>query len=231
MALSSTGYIKRKMLAGSLFLINIVAGISALAQDTVPKISHEVVLAFDGWGMAEQLVVPGKYSISGKMGWLHKTSFAITVDGGYMNFSRQVSDSIKSFDYRSSGYFVRGGVERNIFRRNRPDERNFIFIGMHLGYSNTRHQAENIVIPDKFWGTRYYSIGTTFHHSVWLDFSVGLRTQLARYFALGWEIKLSRVVYTFSGGTSAPYYLAGFGKSSNTLSLGINYYLYYTFGW
>ncbi|MGC8802213.1 MAG: DUF6048 family protein [Bacteroidales bacterium] len=229
--MSSTVYIKRKVLAGSLLLINLSAGMTAFAQDTVPKISHEVFLAFDGWGLAEQLVVPGKYSINGKMGWIHRTSFAITVDGGYMHFFRQVNDSIKSFDYRSSGYYVRGGVERNIFRRNRPNERNFIFLGLHLGYSNTQHRADNIVIPDKFWGTRYFSIGSSVHQSVWLDFSIGLRTQLARYFALGWEVKLSRIIYTSSGGSITPYYLAGFGKSRNALLLGVNYYLYYTFGW
>lgn len=220
----------RRLVLGIALLLHYSPAI--LAQDVLIKpISNELFVAFDGWGIAEQLVIPGKYSIIGKTGWIHKTSFAITVDGGYMNFSHQVADSIKSYDYRSSGYYVRGGFERNIFRRNRPDERNFIFLGMHVGYANTTHQADRIVIPDRFWGDRFYSFGSQAHQSVWLDFSIGLRTQLVRHIALGWEVKLSRIIYTPHQSSITPYYIAGFGKSNQDFSLGLNYYLYYTFGW
>jgi hypothetical protein len=221
----------RKALFSLIVGVSFSAAISVAAQeDTLSGIKNEFYVAFDGWGMAEQLVVSGKYSVNGKMGWIHKNSFAVTVEGGHLNFSRQVSDSIKSFDYRSSGYYVRGGFERNINRRNRRGERNFIFLGMHIGYSRTQHRAQDIVIPDRFWGTRYYSFGTTDHQYVWIDFSVGLRTQLSRHFALGWEVKINRKIYNTGAKSIMPYYMAGFGKTTDPFALGVSYYLFYTLG-
>lgn len=221
----------RKVVLSFIVGINFMTAVSVTAQDTLSGIKNEFYVAFDGWGISEQLVVAGKYSVNGKMGWVRKSSFAVTVDGGYMNFSRHESDSIKSYDYRSSGHYVRGGFERNIFRRNRAGDRNFIFIGMHLGYSQMQHLADKIVIPDRFWGTQYYNFDATTHRYVWVDFSVGLRTQLSRYFALGWEVKLNRKIYSNGDKTIVPYYMAGYGKTTRPFTIGVSYYLFYTLGW
>ncbi|MCX7986371.1 MAG: DUF6048 family protein [Bacteroidales bacterium] len=201
------------------------------AQDTLSAEKNEIFVAFDSWGLAEQLLIPGKFSVIGRIGWIRNNNFILSSEGGNMFFTRQVSDSIKSFNYNATGYFLRAGFEKNIFRRNRPGERNFILIGSHLAYSSTQHSGTNIIIPDKYWGTRQYSFPKSSFEYVWIDFSIGIRSQLSRYFALGWELKINRLLYSKGGSSISPYYIAGFGKSKSKTTVGINYYLYYTLAW
>jgi hypothetical protein len=200
------------------------------AQDSIQPIKNGIFVGIDIVGPCESLITPGKYTIDAKLGWLHRSKFETVVEGGYMNFSSHVNDSIKSFDYYSSGYYSKFGMDWNIYRRNTKDERNFIFVGFRIAYSETEHNGNNIVIYDKFWGSQHYSFSSTKSSYGWAELSVGLRAQLLKFVAIGWDVRLNCLIFSNHDSSLQPYYIAGYGKSANNIVPGLYYYLYFTLG-
>ncbi len=214
-----------------LLFVQIFFTMNSLSQQEIKTIKGEFFIGYDAWGITENLLFPGKYTINGKIGWLYRQNFQISSELGYMNFSKMLNDSLKSYDYKSNGYYLRLGYEYNIFKRNAANERNFILIGVHAGYSITRHRADNILISDKIWGARNFSFPENKSNHAWIDASMSIRSQILKHLSIGWEITLSRIVFSQNNEINKPYYIGGFGKSKNNFSLGFHYYLFLTLGY
>ncbi len=127
------------------------------------------------------------------------------------------------YDYRSNGYFVKAGMDKNLLKKYPSD---FLGIGFRIGNAQFSHSASNIVTESERWSTTQTSIENESHSFYWFEASFGLKGEVFKNVYLGWsglvKIKMSSVDENF-----IPYNIPGFGKYSGSVKLGVNYYIYY----
>lgn len=148
---------------------------------------------------------------------------------GQLDFSKQIIETNKSYQYTLSGNYIRMGIDFNVFRRNKTNEPNFILIGCRMGFSTTKHEGDNIMISDIVWGDKNFNFPTSKTKSNWFEVTSGIRSQIVSFLALEWQFRLKYLINKQTPDYILPYYIAGFGKSNQKFAIGFTYHLYFTF--
>jgi len=205
-----------------------------VVPDTIP-IQRYISIGMDLTGPFKQLAFDrfrsdNEFSIS-----FHCfKKFNLTSEFGFLNINENVtineSNELKSqYNYLASGKFVNLGFDYNIFKKNKPGERNMVFFGLRYGFSTLKHSASNIFIEDPYWGN---STNNNFPETTvtaqWIEVAGGLRVYLFKNVALGWSGRYRILTHSTNIGIVNPIIIPGFGNGGNTTVWGFNYSIYIT---
>jgi len=101
------------------------------------------------------------------------------------------------------------------------------FFGVRYGFSLNQFSAENIIIPDPYWGDLNTSITDQSGHNHWIEVVAGIRAEIFKNFFMGWSARGRVMLYKSKFDQMSPYYVPGFGDPAGRASWDINYSIYY----
>ena len=133
----------------------------------------------------------------------------------------------ESFDYASSGPYLRIGADYNLLPVNDRSIHHSTTIGFRYGLSTFSHQAENVLVPSDYWGDLVidsYENSLTGH---WIELVGGLKTELVPNFFLGWNIRYRILLNPEMDPLVTPDLVPGFGNGATNRVFGITYSILY----
>ena len=139
----------------------------------------------------------------------------------------QTSDNRELFNYSSKGTYTRAGVDYNLLSPKDRSEHHSITIGFRYGLSLFDHRAEDVVIPDGYWGDYMldsYENNLTGH---WFELVGGVKTELVPNFFLGWLVRYKKLLNPDMDPLVPPQLVPGYGSGSLDASFGFSYYILY----
>jgi hypothetical protein len=193
------------------------------------NIRKAINVGLDLAGPVSKIFEPGKTDIEMSLSAGSFKNFHFTLEGGLLSFNMNKNDTNKSYKYSSSGQFLRIGFDFNTFKKNLPGENNYILFGLRYGFSSMNHKASNILITDQYWLARNANFSENNIVSQWLEFAGGLRIHLYKNIGAGWTARFKYMIKQGGSGGVIPYYIPGYGKGADNLTVGFTYSIYYTF--
>ena len=147
------------------------------------------------------------------------------IDLGYQH----VKINEENYHYSSSGMFTRIGVDVNMLNYDKQvDVYEMMYVGGRYGFSLFNQQAENISVPDPYWGD--FNDGQIEKHSLhahWISVVGGMRAEVFQNFFMGWSVFLNIRFYQSGAEGMDPYNIPGFGKGANRATVSFNYTVSY----
>ncbi len=144
------------------------------------------------------------------------------VQFGIQNYDYQKEEA----HYKSKGYYVAVGYERNILKLKSLTEYEMFFLGGKLAYANMDYEMKGIKTQN-YWGKFERELPTEAYTIFWFELSLGFRAQLYKSFFIGWSFH-PRLRLTDSGDEILPYLSPGYGITKEGIySQGFNFSIYY----
>ena len=149
------------------------------------------------------------------------------IDLGYQH----VKINRDNYNYTSSGMFTRIGVDVNMLNYDKQvDVYEMMYVGGRYGFSLFNQQAEDIAVPDAYWGD--FSDGQIDKHNInahWISLVGGMRAEVFPDFFMGWSVFMNIRFYQSDTKGMDPYNIPGFGKGANRVTVTFNYTVSYRF--
>ena len=137
----------------------------------------------------------------------------------------------ENYTYSSNGLFARLGADVNLLNYDKQvDVYEMLYVGGRYGFSFFDQQADDIYIPDPYWGD--FSDGKVDRQKVnahWFSLVGGMRAEVFRNFFMGWSVFMNIRFYQSGAEGMVPYNIPGFGKGANRVTVSFNYSLSYRF--
>ena len=133
------------------------------------------------------------------------------------------------YTYNSSGEYLRAGFDYSIFRLEQKNDDNIVYLGLRLASANIRYKANNINIPDAYFGNTTASLPASGAEAYWLEFIFGIKVDIAKNLAIGWTLRIASGINDLTKRDTYPVLIPGFGNSSSTQNFTYNYSIYYSF--
>lgn len=142
---------------------------------------------------------------------------------GWHSFNRNTS----TFDFSSYGTYYRLGIDYNFVQFKKASDKDMFFMGLRLASGNYFQKAENIKV-ENFYETSTYNIAAEANTAYWGEFTIGVKTEIAKNWFVGWTAR-GKLLFSNKGGSMDPYLIPGFGKKSelNKTASDINFYIAY----
>ena len=117
-------------------------------------------------------------------------------------------------------------MDYNMLKKHPTD---YLGMGFRIGRADYKHYANNVIIEDDQWGisTESISIDSRSYSTYWLEASFGIKGELLKNVYFGWAATVKIAVSGRKDPDFQPIDIPGFGKGTNTVNLGANYYIYY----
>ncbi|MHB1921359.1 MAG: DUF6048 family protein [Chitinophagaceae bacterium] len=132
-----------------------------------------------------------------------------------------------TFQYQSSGYFGRIGIDYNLLTHDYIQENNLAYVGLRLGHAQFHQQASHYQLIDPYWGNINSSIPLHSVQASWLEFVAGLKVEALKHFFIGWSIRARILLNNPVDPILTPYVIPGYGKGAAKGEFDVNYSLYY----
>lgn len=129
-----------------------------------------------------------------------------------------------NYQYSSEGTFVKAGVDFNMLKKYPSD---YFGIGVRLGRAAFKHSATKLTYENIHWPTQSLSIDSKSYTTYWLEVSLGIKGELLKNVYFGWSALVRVGISGRKDEQFQPYNIPGFGKGTNAINLGANYYIYY----
>ena len=140
------------------------------------------------------------------------------------------SDSNTHIKYKTNAPYFRAGLDFNLLKNKFQD--NKLFVGARYGISNYKFDISGPEITDPVWGGSstfsYSGISTTSH---WFEIVAGAQVKIYKFFHMGWLVRFKREINSTKNDYSQPYYIPGYGTTSNSTSWGASYSIIFDLNW
>ena len=133
----------------------------------------------------------------------------------------------ESYKYSEYGVYGRVGIDYNLLPIKDRSVHHSIFVGARYGLSRFKHQAENIISPNIYWGDYYldeYINSVTGH---WMEITGGVKTELVNNLFMGWTIRAKFLLSKGKNEVMSPYLIPGYGKGNSNSVFGLSYTIMY----
>jgi len=143
-----------------------------------------------------------------------------------LGYSR-ISESEDLFDYSSGGPYARLGIDYNLLSTNDRSIHHSISAGFRYGVSIFSHRAENVVIPNDYWGD--YTMDT-YENTLtgnWIELVGGIKTEIVSNFFMGWSVRYKILLNPEMDPLVPPQLVPGFGSGATDRGFGISYSVSY----
>ena len=151
-----------------------------------------------------------------------KNLFAV-LEGGWERI--RLKDSLSH--YQGAGPYFRMGIDYNLLKMKNPKDGNAVFVGLRYGFSFLNHRADNIILTDTLWGSYQTSLPPRLATSHWAEILFGVKGEVYKNLFIGWSLRLRFVLSRGGADALAPYIIPGYGRSTNGMQAGGNFYIYY----
>ena len=189
---------------------------------------------FQGFSMFFDLFSPIQRSLSdfgGIEGGLRlnllNTYFPV-VEIGYGNCDH--TDNNTHIKYKTNAPYFKAGIDFNLLKDKFSDNR--LYVGLRYGFSTYKFDISGPAIADPIWGGSepfsYKGINATSH---WAEAVFGFQVKMWKSFHMGWSVRLKREIHSSSNDISQPYYIPGYGSTSQDTSWGGTYHLIFDLNW
>ncbi|HEY6082781.1 MAG TPA: DUF6048 family protein [Chitinophagaceae bacterium] len=149
--------------------------------------------------------------------------FAV-LEGGW---NKTIIHNKPVFDYNSSGYFGRLGVDYNFLKPAYAHETTIIYGGIRYGMANMNYAIPQYQITDSTWGNVTGSLPQRAVTAFWIELVVGMKVEVVKNLFLGWSMR-PRILLSQNLGTLVrPYIIPGYGKGVNNAVFDFNYSVSY----
>lgn len=146
------------------------------------------------------------------------------IEFGYQN----VVIDRDNYRYGSSGIFARVGVDVNLYKYEHPNVYEMFFVGFRYGIGYMTHQAEDIIIPEDYFGGLYGgSVEENQINANFVSLVGGIRVELFRNVFIGWSVLANIKLSQIEDVNITPYNIPGFGPGDKKASILINYTIAY----
>ena len=146
------------------------------------------------------------------------------LEGGW---NKSKIDNGPKFQYQSSGYFGRIGIDYNLLTHDYIQENNLAYVGFRLGHAQFQQQASHYQLLDPYWGNVNGSVPLHSLQASWLEFVAGLKVEALKHFFLGWSIRARILLNNQVDPILTPYVIPGYGKGAVKGEFDVNYSIYY----
>lgn len=136
----------------------------------------------------------------------------------------KLTDDNTHIYYSTTAPFMRVGLDYNILKNKLQDNR--LTIGLRYGLSMFKYDMHGPQISDPIWGGSapfdYSDVSSTCH---WAELVVGVQVKILKYFHMGWSIRYKKEMKVGGHDHSRPYYIPGYGTTTNSSCWGGTYNL------
>lgn len=140
------------------------------------------------------------------------------------------TDGNTKIQYKTNAPYLRAGVDFNLLKNKFQD--NKLFVGARYGFSNYNFDISGPEITDPYWGGSspfsYTDINTTSH---WFEIVAGAQVKIFKHFHMGWIVRFKREINSTKNDYAQPYYIPGYGTTSNSTTWGASYNLTFDLNW
>jgi len=138
-----------------------------------------------------------------------------------------ISESEDLFDYASSGAYARAGVDYNLLPVKDRSVHHSLFLGFRYGVSIFNHHAENVLIPNGYWGDFILDSYENSLTANWLELVGGMKTEIVSNFFLGWSLRYKILLNPEMDPLVTPQMIPGYGSGAADRGFGFTYSIFY----
>ncbi|MCQ2077119.1 MAG: DUF6048 family protein [Bacteroidaceae bacterium] len=135
-----------------------------------------------------------------------------------------MTDDNSDIGYKVTAPFIRIGLDYNVL--DNKHQRNKLFAGFRYGLSSFEYEYYGPGITDPLYGGnkpyKYTNQKSTCH---WLEFIVGIQAQIWHGFHMGWSVRYKTQLSVGKNECGKPYYIPGYGTTTNSSCWGATYNL------
>lgn len=132
-----------------------------------------------------------------------------------------------SYDYSSGGPYMRIGADYNLLPIKDRSIHHSITIGFRYGLSTFSHHAENVTVPNSYWGDLFIPTYDNTLAGNWIELVGGMKAEVATNFFLGWMIRYRILLNPQMDPLVTPRLVPGYGNGILDRGFGISYSLFY----
>ena len=143
----------------------------------------------------------------------------------------QLADINKTgyYSYHSTGEYLRAGFDYSIFRLEKKNDANIVYIGLRLAGANVQYQPSGIQIPSSYFGNTTALLPPASGREFWLEFVAGIKVDISKHLGMGWTLRLASSLNDLTKRDTYPIYIPGFGDSNSSQNFTYNYSIFYSF--
>lgn len=135
-----------------------------------------------------------------------------------------MTDDNTDITYKATAPFFRIGLDYNILSNKK--QRNKFFVGARYGFTSFNYDMSGPVLHDPvFGGAESYSYTGQTSTCQWLEFVIGLQAQIWHGFHMGWSVRYKSQIKVGENPCGKPYYIPGYGTTTNSSCWGASYNL------
>lgn len=140
------------------------------------------------------------------------------------------TDNNTQIIYKAQAPYLKAGIDFNLLKDKFSDNR--LFVGIRYGFSSYKFDISGPAIVDPYWGGSspfsYTGISTTSH---WAEAVFGVQVKMWKSFHMGWSVRVKREIHSSLNDISQPYYIPGYGTTTQDTSWGGTYHLIFDLNW
>ena len=140
------------------------------------------------------------------------------------------TDGNTNIHYETKAPFIRIGCDMNILRDKFQENR--LYVGLRYGLSKFDFDISGPAMTDPIWGGssdfNHKGLNTT---SQWGEIVVGVQVKIWKNIHMGWNFRLKKEFSSTDHKYARPYYIPGYGTTTNTTVWGGNYNLIFDLNW
>lgn len=213
-----SGFISKAALLG-LFILVLWRPVSG--QDTIrtygPRIGLD--LARFAFILADPSELGAEFSVDFE---IYRNLYPV-IELGY----NSISESEDFFNYAASGIYGRAGFDYNLINLKDRSQHHAFTFGLRYGISAFSHEADDIYIPNPYWGDMVpesYSKSLKGH---WIELVAGVKAELVPNLFMGWSLRYKFLLNPDLDPLVKAFMVPGFGSGGKESSIGISYSIFY----
>lgn len=211
-----------KNLLTSILIFNcfLFLGTVVSSQDTT-FIKPKFYLGYDVAKSVGYLINDKQYVQEITIGTITKKNKDVFVDIGYFKgeFERN------NYGLQIASPYFRLGLGKPVLK----EKSDILSFKYGLGVTRFSNNYINDSISDIYFGSIPLGLESENLFAIWGEAMLVLKVKLSSAISIGWATRLKLPFYFQPDQYFKPYYVPGYGKTNGSISVGFNYYLFYTF--
>ena len=178
-------------------------------------------VAADVFGAIE-MVVSDYGQIEGALKIDIKGTYYPTLEAGLGKCD--LTDDNTGTSYKTTAPFFRIGLDYNMLTNKL--QRNKLFVGARYGFSSFKYDISGPAMQDPiFGGEAPFSYSDQSSNCHWIEFLLGVQVQIWNGFHMGWSVRYKSYIKLDESIYTKPYYIPGYGTTTNKSCWGATYTL------
>ena len=139
-------------------------------------------------------------------------------------YSRYRDASFMMYDFNAKGFYVKTGVDFNLFNPKKSAGKYSFGVGFRYGIANYSYGFPKINF-ENYWGAYQTSIPKNRAWANYLEATPAIRAEVIKNISLGWSVSLRKMIFAGTGKDMKPIYLPGYGDGSKSFSFALSYFI------